>query len=89
MIDTSSYHFYTNDSEILSNRGSIMNIEKITKNADGSYEIEANAISMQKGVGDSKPQKIVKTIEVVDDEDYEDNPRDSRWSCGGTLIFYV
>lgn len=62
----------------------------MTQRDGGVYEIKADVISMQKeNVGDSTRPKIEKIVEVVDDEDYEDNPRDSRWSCGGTLIFYA
>lgn len=87
-IDISEYHFYTGDNEILLNRGSVMDIKKVTKRSDGIFEIEADVESIQpsNNVGDSHSKPRV--IEVTDDYDYDKDPSVSRWSSGGTIILY-
>lgn len=85
-LDISSYHFYTGDNEILLNRGSVMNIKQITKNADGSFEIEADVEMLENQTSDKIADKKPKIV-YIDDSEVEDDPRYGKWSSTGFLIF--
>ncbi len=62
-----------------------MNIKNIVKNADGSFEIEADMEILENQTSDKIADKKPKIV-YIDDSEVEDDPRYGKWSSTGFLI---